>query len=194
MESEYGLDNLMEVISNAPSGSDIGHMMSGPWMMSHLPRHLALQETTADELPEWATKAWVTLGRYNLLAAQLQSQIMRHAGDNSGMVMLPSIRLANHACEGNTELAYAPDMEADGCACGLGHYVLRALTDIPAGAELTFSYIGKDEHMGAADLGERQALLKRRWGFDCACALCCAQGCASPPPPATDKCKVIANM
>ena len=92
--------------------------------------------------------------------------------NGNGLICLPEIRLVNHACDANTEIAYAPDMEPERCSCGLGCLVLRAIKPIRSGDEITFSYIGSDMLMGADDGEERRALLQRRWDFRCECARC----------------------
>lgn len=163
------VDELMELLVTDDSYCDL---VSGVWQMSHVPRHLDAQETSEADLPEWATRLQMPVARYNLLAAQLQSQIARDE-HGTGLILLPSIRLANHACEPTTELGYAPDMDTS-CPCGHGQYVLRALHDVRAGAELTFSYIGS-QLLEATHLDERRELLQRRWGFHCECHLCTAQ-------------------
>ena len=114
------VDDLMrEIATNAK----YQEMMGGPWQMSHVQRHFDAQETTEDELPEWATRIGLALDEYNLLAAQLQTQVAREE-QGGGLICLPKIRLVNHACDANTEIAYAPELEAGRCPCGLGHYVL----------------------------------------------------------------------
>lgn len=168
-----GLDELMEAVS---SDSRFAELLHGdgrnPWAMSFVARHVEMQDTTEEELPEWAARLGVHAAAYNVLAGQIQSQVMREESGN-GLVLLPHIRLTNHACDPNTEIAYAPELEPQVCSCGLGHFVLRALRDIPAGEELTYSYVGGLK--GADQLDERRQRLRRRWGFDCQCALCRAQ-------------------
>lgn len=166
----HNADELMEALA---TDGRFNELLSGPWQMSHCDRHLAMQDTTDDTLPEWAHRVGMCATRYNLLAAQIQSQVAREE-DGDGLVMLPCIRFANHACgpAANAELCYAPNLEADSCECGLGHYALRALTDIRAGEEVVFSYIGSRDLMAPEQRAERQALLHRRWGFSCECALC----------------------
>ena len=95
-----------------------------------------------------------------------------------GLILLPNIRLANHACgpAANAELAYAPDLEPGCCACGLGHFVLRALAPIRAGEEVLWSYLGPSHLMAPEQRAERRGLLHWRWGFLCECALCTTEG------------------
>ena len=163
------VDELMEEVFKSHQ-----HLLRGPWRMSHVSRHLAAQETTEAELPYWATQSALGIKEYNLLAAMLQSQVCREEKGDS-LVLLPRIRLANHACNANTELAYAPELDPERCACGFGNYVLRTLRDVKCGEEVTFSYIGTSMLMGTEDCNERRQLLQRRWDFMCGCALCRAQ-------------------
>ena len=165
------VDDLMrEIATNA----EYQEMMGGPWQMSHVQRHFDAQETTEDELPEWATQIGLALDEYNLLAAQLQTQVAREE-QGGGLICLPKIRLVNHACDANTEIAYAPELEAGCCPCGLGHYVLRAIKHIRAGDEITFSYIGASTLMEAEAAEQRRQLLQRRWDFRCECVRCVEQ-------------------
>ena len=62
------------------------------------------------------------------------TQVARDAS-GGGYLLFPRIRLANHSCEPNTEVAHFPNAFAC-CACGLGHYVLRATRPIRAGEEV----------------------------------------------------------
>ncbi len=170
----YDVDELMEEVTTDPLERGYSRLTSGAFRMSHVPRHLEWQETSEDELPRWATRARLTASAYNLLAAQLQSQVARDES-GSGLVLLPQIRLANHACDANTEIGYAPDVRATDCACDVGSFVLRAVRDIAPGEEVSFSYIGAHTLMAPEERDERRALLERRWGFGCECVRCTAQ-------------------
>lgn len=172
------IDDVDELMEELASRERYGELLHGPWAMSHIVRHLDMQDTTEAELPDWATRRQMPLAEYNLLAAQLQTQVAREDGGD-GLVLLPQIRLANHACDANTELAYAPELEPGCCACGLGHFVLRTVRTVAVGEELTWSYIGSSALMTAAERNERRALLQRRWDFMCECALCRLQEPAS---------------
>lgn len=176
------IDELMqEVIERAAAGEPrFAQLVAGPYAMSHVGRHLEAQGDPAlVELPEWALATRTPAAEYNLLAARLQSNIARHH-DGEGLILNPLIRLANHACDGNTDLAWVPPEAAAAASareppCEAGHYVLRARRAVRAGEELTYSYIGNHVLLEQSDLAERRALLLRRWGFECRCALCRAQ-------------------
>ena len=125
-------------------------------------------------LPEWAVRLGTPVADYNLLAAQLQSNVGRAApecGSGEGLCLNPITRLANHSCQGNMELGYAADSPS-GCACGLGNYVLRALRPIAAGEELCYSYIGEGVLVEPGAREQRRAVLHRQWGFLCECCRC----------------------
>ena len=175
-------DELMvEIVSNARWA----HLVSGPWRMSHVPRHLNALSITPAELPEWARRRGLSAHAYALLGAQLQSNVARHSGalgsaeDDDvlySMILLPRFHLVNHACEPNCELLWDPADEGAECAncagaCGDGRYVLRARRAIGAGEEVTFSYpgLGRISELARA---ERRAELDECWGFWCQCALC----------------------
>ena len=177
------VDDLMQaIVEGAEAGmQEFVDLLQGPYRMTYLARHLEMQDE-AVELPDWATLLGVPAAKYNLLAAQLQSNVARGATSEGGdgFILNPRIRLANHACDGNVELAYSPDSDPaaggrPGCSCGLGNYLLRATRPIPEGTELCFSYIGDHVLAGAADRDERRELLHRRWGFWCECNRCVAQ-------------------
>eukprot|EP00928_Gymnodinium_smaydae_P071978 TRINITY_DN55434_c0_g1_i1.p1 TRINITY_DN55434_c0_g1~~TRINITY_DN55434_c0_g1_i1.p1 ORF type:complete len:291 (-),score=69.80 TRINITY_DN55434_c0_g1_i1:9-881(-) len=152
--------NIDELMCEVSRRADLKSLREGPWKLSHLQRHLEMQDTTDEELPEWARSLALASADYNLLAAQLQSNV---ASDGEGVVLCPLIHLANHACDGNSEFAPCPD--------GAGHFVLRVLRPVAPGEELTYSYLG-DQLLGDQDVEERRAVLRRRWGFDCCCSLC----------------------
>lgn len=75
-----------------------------------------------------------------------------------GWGVWPSASYFNHNCDPNT------DKERVGRT-----WVFRAKRDITAGEEICISYLGKD--MGILR-EERNALLKKTWGFDCICQRC----------------------
>lgn len=75
-----------------------------------------------------------------------------------GWGVWPSASYFNHNCDPNT------DKERVGRA-----WVFRAKRDIAAGEEVCISYLGKD--MGILR-EERNALLRKTWGFDCICQRC----------------------
>ena len=165
---------MQELAEGAAAGQRrCAQLIEGEWKMSHVQRHLDMQETTDDDLPEWARKLQWTPEKYNAVAATLQSNVARHA-EGGGLILNPMVRLCNHSCRPNAELCWDPS-DADACPCGLGHYVVRALRPIHAGEELTYSYIGTGMLSGAEDAHERWAVLSRRWGFDCTCGLCVEQ-------------------
>lgn len=172
-------DNPDELMQELAEGAAAGQrrcaqLIEGEWRMSHVQRHLDMQETTDDDLPEWARRLKWTPEQYNALAATLQSNVARHA-EGGGLILNPVIRLCNHSCRPNTELCWDPSDNSAACPCGLGHYVVRALRPIRAGDELTYSYIGTGVLCGAEDAEERRSVLSRRWGFDCSCGLCVEQ-------------------
>ena len=170
------VDDLMaEIARGAYSGESEAYaeMMEGPLCMPHLARHLEMQGEGPDEMPEWCAEVEMDAPGYNRLAAQLQSNVARDAGGDA-YVLLPRIRFVNHGCEANTELVAAPDAFA-GCTCGAGHYALRTTRAVAAGEELRFSYIGTGALREPHELEARRAILARRWGFACDCALCATQ-------------------
>lgn len=63
----------------------------------------------------------------------------------------------NHACSPNCELEFHGDM-----------LLLRPKQDIEEGQQLTVSYISIPD----LAVSERKEMLKRNWGFDCACDEC----------------------
>lgn len=75
-----------------------------------------------------------------------------------GWGVWPSASYFNHNCDPNT------DKERVGRT-----WVFRAQRDIAADEEICISYLGKD--MGILR-EERNALLKKTWGFDCICQRC----------------------
>ena len=76
---------------------------------------------------------------YNLLAAQLQTNVLRHAAapdddpKQCELVLLPQLRLCNHACDANAVLEWAPRCHSLGGVEAVGVYVLRALRSIGEG-------------------------------------------------------------
>ena len=172
-------DNPDELMQELGEGAAAGRacyasLIDGPCRMSYVQRHLDMQDTGEEELPEWARALRWTPDKYNALAATLQSNIARHA-EGGGLVLNPMLRLANHSCEPNTDICWDPVTWPHECACGLGHYILRARRPIRQGEEVTFSYIGTGALCSPFELEERRALLQRRWGFSCACGLCARQ-------------------
>ena len=133
------VDELMQELSERALAGDerCGRLLSGEWAMTHMPRHLEAQGDGPDEMPQWALDCGTPAAGYNLLAAQLQSNVARHA-EGGGFVLNPQaramhmhmhthahmhtmhmhmpchacwqLRLVNHACGGaaNTELAWVP--------------------------------------------------------------------------------------
>ena len=172
LPSIHNLDELMQQIVTKASRGDAhcALMIKGAWAMSHVHKHWEQQQTTCEDLPTWAKSLNFQPEEYNLLAARLQSNVVRHDDvNNSGLVLNPLIRLANHACDPNTDLAWAPDVQTN-CACGAGQFMLVARRDIEVGEEITYSYIGPAELYPVT--ADRRALLLRRWGFECDCSLC----------------------
>ena len=173
----HDVDELMEELCKPSYQREV----RGDHRMSYMQRHLDMQGDGPGTLPRWARAIRMATHSYNLLAAQLQSNVATHAG-GGGLILFPSLRFANHRCASaaNTELCWVsePDestsSEGRSCRCGVGDYRLRALEAIPAGHEISFSYIG-NTLVKPEDLTERQALLFRRWGFHCSCSLCLKQ-------------------
>ncbi|KAI3393447.1 hypothetical protein diail_4243 [Diaporthe ilicicola] len=75
-----------------------------------------------------------------------------------GWGVWPSASYFNHNCDPNT------DKERVGRT-----WVFRAKRDIAAGEEICISYLGRDMSILRE---ERNALLKKTWGFDCVCQRC----------------------
>ena len=86
------------------------------------------------------------------------SSHFKEAGGGSALFALAS--LLNHSCDPNCEVVMHP----------FAHVVVRAKRDLPAGAELTTSYV--DTALGA---GMRQARLLHGYGFACQCERCKAE-------------------
>jgi hypothetical protein len=174
------IDELMCAILTGARASDarLSDLVRGPFKMTHLARHFEMQDENV-ELPEWAQRCALPAVEYNMLAAQLQSNIARDAtGD--GLCLNPRIRFANHSCAANTEIGHFEGADAalggvPGCSCSVGNYVLRALRPLRAGEELTFSYIGEHVLASPEERDERRSVLHRRWGFWCECPRCEAQ-------------------
>ncbi|KAF2829467.1 SET domain-containing protein [Ophiobolus disseminans] len=92
----------------------------------------------------------------NAFACQLHDG----GAEDAYMCLFPSVARINHACRPNAHARFIP------------HTLLmevKALQDIPAGAEISISY-------GRVDLkfSERQKLYKEGWNFTCTCAMCTA--------------------
>eukprot|EP00967_Tisochrysis_lutea_P107906 scaffold166833_cov34-Tisochrysis_lutea.AAC.1 len=183
------LDGLMQaLVENAAQGDDwCKRALKGEWQMTYVQRHLDVQETTDDDLPVWCKKVRMAPEEYNLLAAQLQSNVAGHVMEhgNQGLILNPRIRLCNHDCDPNTHLAWREHMGSNihaatnhvgeesktKCTCGAGDYLLIAQRDIAADEEITFSYMG-DQMRAADDVERRQEVIERRWGFRCKCDFC----------------------
>jgi hypothetical protein len=73
----------------------------------------------------------------------------------SGICLEPFASMVNHCCDPNSWWVF------NGC-----EFQLRAIREIPAGEELTISYIGITENFEF-----RQEMLLN-WGINCACAMC----------------------
>ena len=138
------IDDLMqEVAEGAAAGnSRFEELMRGPKKLTHVPAHFEMQDE-AVELPQWALDIGLPACAYNMLAAQLQSNIARDATGDA-LCLNPLLRFANHACDPNTEIGYHPDADSalggvSACKCGVGCYVLRAKRRIVANEELCFN-------------------------------------------------------
>ena len=185
------IDELMCAVFTGERSGDarLADLISGPFKMTHLTRHYEMQDEDV-ELPEWAKRLALSAAAYNMLAAQLQSNIARDAtGD--GLILYPRIRFANHSCAGNTEICLFEGADSalggvPGHQCSVGNYVLRAKRFIRAGEELTYSYIGEHVLASSDELNERRALLHRRWGFWCECPWCEAQDPKAQKPAEAD--------
>jgi hypothetical protein len=176
LPSIHNVDELMrEILEGAAAGCErLAALVKGRWKLTHVPRHLEAQGDGPDEgLPEWAVRLGTSVATYNLLAAQLQSNVARDAS-GEGLCLQPKIRLANHSCAGNMQLGYAPDWPS-ACPCGLGHYILQAMRPIRAGEELRYSYIGEGVLVEAGAREQRRAVLHRQWGFWCECSRCACE-------------------
>ena len=86
------VDELMqELCERALAGDErCGRLLSGDWAMTHMARHLDAQGDGPDEMPQWALDCGTTAAGYNLLAAQLQSNVARHA-EGGGFVLNPQV-------------------------------------------------------------------------------------------------------
>lgn len=129
------IDELMqELCERAQAGDEASsRLLSGEWAMSYMQRHLEMQGDGPDEMPQWALACGTSASQYNLLAAQLQSNVARHA-EGGGFVLNPQLRLVNHACgdAANAELAeiaYAEEIT----------YAARTRRPISAGEQMTYS-------------------------------------------------------
>ena len=87
------VDELMQELSERALAGDerCGRLLSGEWAMTHMPRHLEAQGDGPDEMPQWALDCGTPAAGYNLLAAQLQSNVARHA-EGGGFVLNPQAR------------------------------------------------------------------------------------------------------
>ena len=100
----HDVDELMrEILEGAAAGTGrLRALVSGDWRMTHVQRHLDMQGDGPEEgLPEWAVRLGTPVADYNLLAAQLQSNVGRAApecGSGEGLCLNPITRLANHSC------------------------------------------------------------------------------------------------
>ena len=74
----------------------------------------------------------------------------------SGICLEPFASMVNHCCDPNSWWTF------NGC-----EFQLRAIREIPAGEELTISYIGITESFKF-----RQKILLEDWGINCACSVC----------------------
>ena len=130
LPSIHNVDELMEeLVQGSRSGNHAYELLlRGRCKMSHIKRHLDIQDVNADTLPEWARKLDFTPDEYNMLVAQLQSNVARHH-DGESYVLWPTIHLTNHDCDGNMEIGLEQDDKAH-CSCGIPDYLLRARRDI----------------------------------------------------------------
>ena len=112
------VDELMqELCERALAGDErCGRLLSGDWAMTHMARHLEAQGDGPDEMPQWALDCGTTAAGYNLLAAQLQSNVARHA-EGGGFVLNPQVHAhAPGACS-----APAPARDAHAHAHARAH-------------------------------------------------------------------------
>ena len=79
---------------------------------------------------------------------------------HTGSAVFPLVSLMNHSCEPNVQVIYLESNAA----------VAIALRGIADGEELCIQYVSAE-----APLEERRRELRRRYGFECACALCTSQ-------------------
>uniref|UniRef100_A0A7S4B8N0 SET domain-containing protein n=1 Tax=Chrysotila carterae TaxID=13221 RepID=A0A7S4B8N0_CHRCT len=136
---------------------------------------MPVQDTVEAELPDWSRELGLQVNQYNTLAAQLQSNVARvHDGDDSGLVLNPILRLCNHSCAPNAQLAWTAAPSAE-CPCGVGQFRLLALQDIGADEEIRYTYIGTPGIDAPLSADRRRALLQRRWGFWCGCSMCASE-------------------
>ncbi|KAI5464358.1 hypothetical protein BGZ63DRAFT_401314 [Mariannaea sp. PMI_226] len=90
----------------------------------------------------------------------VQSNLLPLTGEDDGSsgLFLEASRI-NHSCRPNAQHSWNADLEC---------LVVHAMEDIKAGCEITISYVsGK-----SLSYAERQAQLKQRFDFSCACKLC----------------------
>uniref|UniRef100_A0A7S4B9U3 SET domain-containing protein n=1 Tax=Chrysotila carterae TaxID=13221 RepID=A0A7S4B9U3_CHRCT len=136
------LDELMAEVSRRALTGSLVHerLLHGPWAMSYVPEHYEMQDTVEAELPDWSRELGLQVNQYNTLAAQLQSNVARvHDGDDSGLVLNPILRLCNHSCAPNAQLAWTAAPSAE-CPCGVGQFRLLALQDIGAGVLINIPF------------------------------------------------------
>ena len=129
------VDELMQELSERALAGDerCGRLLVGEWAMTHMPRHLEAQGDGPDELPQWALDCGTPAASYNLLAAQLQSNVARHA-EGGGFVLNPQ------ACAMHTHMicTCAPCS----CTCDAIHAGSSGSSTTPAAARPTPSSHG----------------------------------------------------
>jgi hypothetical protein len=86
-----------------------------------------------------------------------------------------NLHLANHSCRPNLVFDSASPVEAADTSRP-PMFALLALHDIPAGAELTISYLGLSATALAEPTDERRAHLHEMYGFTCRCDRCEGRG------------------
>ncbi|KAK5652639.1 hypothetical protein OQA88_10232 [Cercophora sp. LCS_1] len=107
-------------------------------------RFFALHNKWGDEYP-----ATIGIAKTNALP-------LGHAASEAG-IFLDASRI-NHSCANNAENTWNP---------GLSKLTIHAIRDIPAGEEITISYVD-----GFKTYAQRQARLLASFGFRCACSRC----------------------
>jgi len=97
-------------------------------------------------------------------ASKLPSTLQHNSGSTSSLYRITGLwlksSLINHSCDPTCRRSFLGDLQ-----------IIRAARDLPAGTELTFSYLGT---VGKAPEDSR-SLNKRLldgWGFECSCPIC----------------------
>lgn len=86
--------------------------------------------------------------------------------DRTHLVLFPDIARINHSCAPNCHHYWSGQ---------LGKFVVRAVEDIPEGAEICISYMSPLQRADFHDKVSRREILLEEFGFNCLCSLCCQE-------------------